>query len=94
MIEAKDLNKMHQSLIKGYETCMEDVFNIIVSDCLGDSLIGHYLSYEGNEKKAEEFRDELYAYLIASKQDLINGLSDMEAEHNEYMNDYMNENLD
>lgn len=86
MIKAEDLNKDHQHFIMGYSACMEDVFNIITSDVLGESLIGHYLSYEGNEKKAEEFRDELYAYLIASKQDLINGLSDMEAEHNEYMN--------
>lgn len=71
MIEKKDLNKEHQNIVTGYETCMEDVFNLIVSELLGESLIGHYLSFEGNEKAAEEFRDEIYAYLIASKSDLI-----------------------
>lgn len=87
MIEAKDLNKDHQHFIMGYSACMEEVFNIITSDVLGESLIGHYLSYEGNEKAAEEFRDEVFACLIASKQDIINGLADLEAERQGYFDE-------
>lgn len=78
MIEKKDLTFHNQKIIEGYELAIDDVFNIIVSDCLGESLIGHYLSYEGHEKAAEEFRDELVSYMIASKRDLINTLADQE----------------
>lgn len=88
MIEKKDLMFHNQKIIEGYELAIDDVFNIIVSDCLGESLIGHYLSYEGNEKAAEDFRDELVAYMIASKRDLINGLADQEAELPEVTDSY------
>ena len=80
MIGYEDLNKDHRLIVDGYTQAMVDIENILTNDCLGVSLIGHYLSYEGNEKAAEEFKDEIVKFLTASYQDLINRLSDIEAE--------------
>lgn len=80
MLGYNDLNDEHRAILSGYDNAIVDIETILTNGCLGESLIGHYLSYEGNEKAAEEFKEEIDKFLAAYRQDFINGLSDMEAE--------------
>ena len=80
MLGYNDLNDEHKLIVSGYDNAIVDIENILTNGCLGESLIGHYLSYEGNEKAAEELKEEIGTFLAAYRQDLINGLADMEAE--------------
>ena len=80
MIGYNDLNANYKLIIEGYDTAIVDIETILTNGCLGESLIGHYLSYEGNEKAAEELKEEICKFFAAYRQDFINGLADMEAE--------------
>ena len=80
MLGYNDLNDKHRLIISGYDNAIIDIETILTNGCLGESLIGHYLSYDGNEKAAEEFKEEIGTFLAAYRQDLINGLADIEAE--------------
>ena len=79
MIGYNDINDEHKLIVSGYDNAIVDIETILTNGCLGESLIGHYLSYEGNEKAAEELKEEIGKFLVSYRQDLINGLSDMEA---------------
>lgn len=76
----EDLNKEHKLIVDGYIGAICEIENILTNGCLGESLIGHFLSTEGNEKTAEEFKDELVNFMHAGMHDLIDHLADMEAE--------------
>lgn len=78
MLGYNDLNDKHRLIVSGYDNAIVDIEIILTNGCLGKSLIGHYLSYEGNEKAAEEFKEEIGTFLAAYRQDLINALADME----------------
>lgn len=80
MLGYNDLNDEHKAILSGYDNAIVDIENILTNGCLGESLIGHYLSYEGNEKAAEELKEEIGTFLAAYRQDLINALADMEEE--------------